>query len=112
MSAVSYPRVPVTRSGPLGLVRLDRPDALNAIDLGMIRALRGILETWLDDDSLEQVLLDGAGERASGAGGDIRAVHDGALEDPGGVQTLRREEYGSTRCWPASRRPSSSSPTV
>ncbi|KFA93043.1 enoyl-CoA hydratase/isomerase family protein [Archangium violaceum] len=60
--------------GPVGLVTLNRPKALNALDLGMIRALHPALEAWAKDSQVKAVVIRGAGGRAFCAGGDVRAV--------------------------------------
>lgn len=62
------------RRGALGIVRLNRPQVLNALGPEQIAALRGRLAEWRDDDGVGAVLLTGAGGRAFCAGGDIRAV--------------------------------------
>jgi enoyl-CoA hydratase len=62
------------RRGPMGLVTLNRPKALNALDLGMIRALHPALEAWARDSAVKAVVIRGAGGRAFCAGGDVRAV--------------------------------------
>lgn len=62
------------RRGPVGLVTLNRPKALNALDLGMIRALHPALEAWARDSQVKAVVIRGAGGRAFCAGGDVRAV--------------------------------------
>jgi enoyl-CoA hydratase len=62
------------RRGPLGLVTLNRPKALNALDLGMIRALHPALEAWAKEPEVRAVVIRGAGGRAFCAGGDVRAV--------------------------------------
>ncbi len=73
--------------GALGRLTLDRPEALNAIDLGMIRALAAALQAWRDDPAVRVVLIDGAGDRGLCAGGDVRGLYDqvvaGRPEDPG-----------------------------
>jgi enoyl-CoA hydratase len=64
------------RRGTAGLVTLNRPKALNAVTLGMVRALRRQLGQWRDDPSITRVVLTAAGGRAFSAGGDIRALYD------------------------------------
>ena len=68
------PDVLLETRGPLGLVTLNRPKALNALDLGMIRALHPALEAWAREPSVKAVVVRGAGGRAFCAGGDVRAV--------------------------------------
>jgi enoyl-CoA hydratase len=64
------------RRGAAGLVTLNRPQALNAVTLGMVRALTRQLQEWRDDPSITRVVLTAAGGRAFSAGGDIRALYD------------------------------------
>ncbi|MBN1206841.1 MAG: enoyl-CoA hydratase/isomerase family protein [Myxococcaceae bacterium] len=84
--------------GPIGLVTLDRPKALNALSLGMIRAIHPQLEAWASAPAVKAVLIRGAGGKAFCAGGDVRAVAL-SLGEPvpeGGAplaQAYFREEY-------------------
>lgn len=80
--------------GALGRLTLDRPRALNALDLGMVRALRAALDAWEHDTDVETVLIDGAGDRGFCAGGDVRGLHDRiAAGDTSAASTFFREEY-------------------
>jgi enoyl-CoA hydratase len=60
--------------GPIGLVTLDRTRALNALDLGMIRAIHPQLDAWARTPEVKAVVIRGAGGKAFCAGGDVRAV--------------------------------------
>lgn len=62
------------RDGGLGRLRLNRPEAINALTHPMITALWEQLHRWADDGQVTAVCLDGAGERGLCAGGDIRAL--------------------------------------
>jgi enoyl-CoA hydratase len=64
------------RAGRLAVVTLDRPRALNALTLGMIRQLDPALASWAHDHTVEAVVVRGAGEKAFCAGGDVRAVYE------------------------------------
>jgi enoyl-CoA hydratase len=68
----------VRELGALRRITLNRPKALNALTLDMAVAMTGLLREWATDPSVGAVLLDGAGERAFCAGGDIRALYDAA----------------------------------
>jgi enoyl-CoA hydratase len=72
----SEPEMLFERCGSAGIATLNRPQALNAVTLGMVRALREQLDAWRSDPAVTRVLLRGAGERAFSAGGDIRQVSD------------------------------------
>ncbi len=83
-----------SRDGRVGRILLNRPRALNALDLGMIRACAAILETWREDPHIDAVVIEGAGDRAFCAGGDIRALRDGQLAgDRASVDQFFAEEY-------------------
>ena len=56
-------------------VTLNRPQALNALTLDMLVALRDWLDAWEKADGIRMVVLRGAGPKAFCAGGDIRALH-------------------------------------
>lgn len=86
--------VVTSRDGRVGRILLNRPRALNALNLSMIRACAAILEEWRDDPHVHAVVIEGAGDRAFCAGGDIRALRDGHLA--GHLDAVRQffaEEY-------------------
>ena len=60
----------------IAFVALNRPQALNSLSYGMVKALRDLLSKWEDDDSINAVLVRGAGEKAFCAGGDVRFIYD------------------------------------
>ena len=64
-------------SDGVALVTLNRPAALNALTLGMIRAFHAKLDAWAEDPAVRLVAVRGAGEKGFCAGGDIRALYDG-----------------------------------
>ena len=67
------------REGGVATVMLNRPQALNAFTLGMYRQLDPMLRAWAEDPSVHAVLIEGAGERAFCAGGDVRAVYEAGM---------------------------------
>jgi enoyl-CoA hydratase len=60
----------------VGRLTLNRPRALNAVDIDMVGRLAGALDAWEHDADVEVVLLDGAGDRGFCAGGDVRALRE------------------------------------
>jgi enoyl-CoA hydratase len=62
----------VERDGAVAVVTVDRPDALNALDLATLTALRDHLRELADDEDVRAVILTGAGEKAFVAGADIK----------------------------------------
>ena len=88
--------------GGLGVITLNRPRALNALNLEMIRELTGVLRGWASDPAVLAVMLRGsAREPVDGkhpathfcAGGDIRFMHDAALAGNPAVEDFFTEEY-------------------
>ncbi|NHN87086.1 enoyl-CoA hydratase/isomerase family protein [Acetobacter conturbans] len=71
----SQPPIRSERRGHIGRITLDRPRQLNAIDIGMARAIMSLLETWRDDDDVRRIVIDSASERAFCAGGDIKRLY-------------------------------------
>jgi enoyl-CoA hydratase len=91
---MSEPSVLASRDGRVGHILLNRPKALNALDLAMIRAMQAALDGWRDDPAVHAVVVEGVGGRAFCAGGDIRAVRSHALAgDAAAVERFFREEY-------------------
>jgi enoyl-CoA hydratase len=64
--------ISVARQDAVATVTVDRPDALNALDLPTLTELRDRLTEIGDDASARVVVLTGAGDRAFVAGADIK----------------------------------------
>lgn len=79
--AADRPRVRLDREGAVATVTLDRPDALNALDMRMNEELAAVLARLESDDAVRAVVLTGTGE-AFMAGGDIR-MFAALLDEPG-----------------------------
>jgi len=81
------------KRGALGLLTLNRPKALNALDHGMILGITAQLRAWAVDDGVKTVAIRGAGERAFCSGGDIRAVQQMVTAGSGEGVRLLHDEY-------------------
>src|ERR1700693_63550 len=84
------------REGGVGTVLLNRPQALNAFTLGMYRQFGPKLHEFAGDPAIRAVLIEGAGDRAFCAGGDVRAVYEagkGISGDPSFTSAFFAEEY-------------------
>lgn len=66
--------VRVQKKGEVLHVELDRPNAINALNLSMVNSLWKALKSAQDDDSIAIILLTGRGERGFCAGGDVKSV--------------------------------------
>jgi enoyl-CoA hydratase len=84
----------IERRGRAGVIVLNRPKALNALTLTMVRQIAAALDEWEGESVVERVVLLGAGERAFCSGGDIRRLYDlGRAGDHDAQLTFWREEY-------------------
>ena len=81
------------REGSLGVIRLNRPKAINAVTLEMFREIDKALDQFEDDPEVGTILLEGAGERGLCAGGDIRALYESSKVRGDLGKILWREEY-------------------
>lgn len=87
-----------TASGKqIGVVTLNVEKALNSLNLSMVNAMTQQLLKWQNDDDIAMVMLDGAGEKAFCAGGDVRAIYHASIKSPGEVtdqaETFFEREY-------------------
>ena len=87
------PEVLFETRGRAGLITLNRPAALNALTLNMVREMQRTLDKWAGDPAVERVVIAGAGEKAFCAGGDIRALYDWGRAGDGQFLDFYREEY-------------------
>lgn len=92
-AAVSEPDLIVRREGAVGVIRLNRPKAINAVTLEMFRDIEKALDQFEPDPGIGLILLEGAGERGLCAGGDIRALYESSKVKGDLGKILWREEY-------------------
>ena len=81
------------REGACGVIRLNRPKAINAVTLEMLREIDKALDAFASDPAAAVILLEGAGERGLCAGGDIRALWESSKVQGDLGKILWREEY-------------------
>ena len=84
----------VTVDRGFGLIRLNRPRAINSLTPTMVSAISQALTEWEHDDDISAVVLSGEGERGLCAGGDIvDVVYKSALGDHSLATTFWWDEY-------------------
>lgn len=83
------------QKGGMGIITLNRPQALNALTLGMIREMNPQLAAWAKDPAIRAVVIRGAGGRAFCSGGDVKSVALAVKENPDAplARDFFREEY-------------------
>lgn len=77
----------------IGVATLNIEKALNALNIEMVEALTHQLSQWRSDNNIAAVVLDGAGEKAFCAGGDVRAIYHAAVATPGEVTAQATEFF-------------------
>jgi len=85
---MSFEVIEYRTEGPLALLRLNRPDKLNAINQKMVAELNAALDLAEADDAVRAIVLDGSG-RAFSAGFDLDSPDDAAAEID--IDALREE---------------------
>jgi len=75
-----------------GRILLNRPQAINALNLAMIDEMTHVLEDWAHDDRVDEVLVEGAG-RGFCAGADVRQMRQMILDGSGDPVDYLRQEY-------------------
>jgi len=83
--------------GQVGFITLNRPKALNALSLGMVRGLMAALLAWRDDARVLAVAIRGSNKEgpfgAFCAGGDIRFLHQAGSQGDPRIEDFFTEEY-------------------
>ena len=77
----------------LGLITLNRPKALNALNYSMIKLMHKTLKDWESDQEVLAVLVKGEGEKAFCAGGDIRSIYESITSGSDMHTHFFRDEY-------------------
>ena len=90
---MEHAEVLVERHGQLGQLILNRPQAMNALNHAMVKAVAQALDDWETDDGVTTILFSGAGERGLCAGGDIVSIYHDARTGGSGSEQFWRDEY-------------------
>lgn len=63
----------------VGVIYLDRPKLINALNYETIKEIHETLEKWEDDDGIRAVLFDSQSEKGFCAGGDLKEIYNDFL---------------------------------
>ena len=83
----------VQREGSAGIIRLNRPKAINAMTYEMSLGIDAALDRFESDPAIAVVVLEGAGERGLCAGGDIRGLYESSRAGGDLGKVFWRQEY-------------------
>src|SRR5690606_28546355 len=79
--------------GAAGRLRLNRPKALHALDLEMVKATTAALLRWRDNPAIRLVMIDHAEGRGFCAGGDVVTIANSVGEQDGVAEEFFLHEY-------------------
>jgi enoyl-CoA hydratase/carnithine racemase len=74
MNDVLFQELACANGKRIGVAQLNSEKTLNSLSLAMIRLLYPQLQQWAQDDNIVAVFLQGAGEKAFCAGGDVKQI--------------------------------------
>jgi len=77
---MAYDNILVETRGPVGLITLNRPDAMNALCAALIDELGQALDTFEADDAIGAIVLTGS-DKAFAAGADIKEMSEKTFMD-------------------------------
>ena len=88
----SYQHILVERDENIGIVTLNRPQALNALNFELVNELAEALAAFDRDSTIRCMVITGAGDRAFAAGADIKEMSDKSPIDMmmGGFEAWQR----------------------
>lgn len=93
---VTFNEVPA-KSGLLGIITLNRPEALNALTAYMVEAITAKLNAWAIDNNIHAVIIMGAGDKAFCAGGDLKQWYVAGAVNYEQAIPFFRYEYNLTK---------------
>ena len=92
-SRVSYEHLLLDVADHVGVIKLNRPEVLNAMNRKLFSEIDAALTQLEEDDGVHAIIFTGAGERAFSAGADIHEMAEQARMEEPPVPDPRRPEY-------------------
>ncbi len=80
------------KEGRIAIITINRPEALNALNMDVRRELNQAMIDFRDDPELWVAIITGAGDRAFSAGADIKEFRPGPIETPKGVEIVSPDQ--------------------
>jgi len=96
-SPVLFEQIATQSGHALGVITLNSEKTLNSLTLEMVELMLEKLLHWQTDAKIAAVFIQGAGEKAFCAGGDVQALRQSSVQNPGGpcdyAETFFAREY-------------------
>ncbi len=77
----------------IGQLTLNKPRALNALDLEMAKIMLDALKSWQNREDVIMIIIDGVGEKALCAGGDVVSMHQAMKASPDSIPGFLQEFF-------------------
>lgn len=90
---VLFELLPSTSNNLIGLVTLNAEKSLNSLNISMVNLLLAQLKSWQEDENIVAIFMQGAGEKAFCAGGDIVQMYKDMEVGNDGCFQFFKEEY-------------------
>jgi len=94
ISPVLFETLPTANGRQFAVATLNEEKTLNSLSIEMVDLLSAQLLQWQDDDQIVAVMLQGAGQKAFCAGGDVQKLYRSAVENPGGPCQYAEDFFG------------------
>jgi enoyl-CoA hydratase len=92
---MNFENLIVSKQGKVGIIQLNRPKALNALNSALIEELNVVLRQFENDVTVSAIILTG-NEKAFAAGADIREMKDKTFADVKSENFLHRWDFINT----------------
>ena len=94
---MAYETILLERDQGVGIITLNRPEVLNAMNYQLVGDLDGAITELEDDDTIGAIIVTGSGEKAFTAGGDIHEQRDDQHRPP--EELAQRSEIRAGWAW-------------
>jgi Enoyl-CoA hydratase/carnithine racemase len=68
---MQYENLILEKEGPIGILTINRPKAMNALNLKTVQEIGKAIDEIKDDDEIKVLIITGSGDKAFVAGADI-----------------------------------------
>ena len=90
---MTYKFIKTHTENGVGIITLNRPEKLNALNFALGEEVDHILDEWDVNDDIRAIIVTGAGDRAFSAGADIHEMADLTVDDTLPLQVKRWDYY-------------------
>ena len=91
---MNYENIILKKTNSLGIITLNRIDALNALNIKLLEELDNAINNLEEDTNINVIIITGEGNKAFSSGADIKEMVDLSSKiDPNSIDRLRQKYY-------------------